>query len=168
MCDAHTVTQRLDAEARRILDEAKVLLADNKLAEAMRVYSDAFDALRARGDHFSTSNIAHMAGVAEPTPRGKLMWNHRALQEADAVDDRESVAGSYASLYNNLAYSHSLLGDRNEALRCLRAAWTHVVAIAPGPYADLVRSAIQKRLVELETEDAPRAAKSDAREDDAQ
>lgn len=144
--------RQLDADVKRVLDEAKALMAAANVAEAMKVYSDAFEALAARGDHFSASNVAHMAGVAEPDPARKLEWNERALSEADAVEDRQSVAGFYASLYNNLAFSHSLLDNRAEALRCIRMARTHVGAIEPGPYADRVKSAIQKRLVELEDE----------------
>lgn len=143
---------QLAADVKRVLDEAKTLLAAAKPTEAMNVYSKAFDAFTARGDHFSASNVAHMAGVAEPTPGGKLIWNERALHEADAVEDRESVAGFYASLYNNLAFSHALLGDRDEARRCIREAWIHVGAIEPGQYADQVRAAIQKRLAQFEDE----------------
>lgn len=112
----------LDPDARRILDQAKALLAEGKAAEATAAYSAAFDEFAASGDHFSASNIAHTAGVAEPDPAAKLTWNERALREANACEDRASVAGSYASLYNNLALSHSLLGDREEARRCIREA----------------------------------------------
>jgi tetratricopeptide (TPR) repeat protein len=144
------VSRRLDPKVVEILGRAKALLTEGKLTEALACYTAAFAELTATGDHFQASNVAHMAGVADSDPHAKLRWNTQALQEANAVDDRDSVAPFYASLYNNLAVSHSLLGDRDEAVRCLRAAWSHVGAIEPGPYAERVTETIRKRLADLE------------------
>ena len=56
-----------------------------------------------------------MAGVIEPDPARKLDWNVNALREADAAADRERIRGFYASLHNNLAFSHAMLGNLDEA-----------------------------------------------------
>ena len=144
-----------DPDVIRILDDAKALLAQRKLPEALATYAAALDDLIAQGDHFAASNVAHMAGVADPDPVAKLRWNRQALQEADAVADRDSVASFYASLYNNLAVSHALLGHRDEAVRCLRTAWSHTDALEPGPYAERVTETIRKRLAELEGRNTP-------------
>jgi tetratricopeptide (TPR) repeat protein len=141
---------RLGPAAVRVLDRAKALMAEGKITEALATYAAAFDELVARGDHFAASNVAHLAGVADPDPAAKMDWNTKALREADAVADRDSVASFYPSLYNNLAFSHSLLGNREEALRCLRTAWSHRDVLELGPYADRVTGAIKKRIAELE------------------
>jgi len=101
-----------------------------------------------------------MAGVAEPDPQAKLAWNQRALEEAERVEDRESVAGFYPSLYNNLAFSYSQLGEDSEARRCTLVAWSHIGALEPGPYADRVREAIRKRLAKLGVADVELDQKS--------
>jgi hypothetical protein len=143
------MTRTVDPQVRQILDEAKALLAENNTPAALSIYGSAFDRLLRAADHFGASIVAHMAGVAEPEAQAKHTWNVRALEEADAVEDRASVAGSYASLYNNLALSHALLGERDAARRCVEEAWRHVDALEPGPYADHVKAAIQRRLAEF-------------------
>jgi hypothetical protein len=114
------------------------------------LYRDSASAVSATGDHAGASVIAHMAGVAETDDAERLNWDLLALREADAAVDRDDVRGFYPSLYNNLAYSHIKLGDRDEALRCLRLAWSHGGALEPGAYGDRVRATIRSRLDELE------------------
>ena len=141
-----------DAGLMKVMRDAKELLAAGNVGAAVELYDDAWTGYVSRGEHFNASNVAHMAGVADPDPARKQLWNERALAAADAEPDRESIAGFYPSLYNNLAYSLMLLGRRAEALDALRTAWSHTGALDPGPYADQVRSAIKKRLDELEAE----------------
>lgn len=80
----------------------------------------------------------------------KHEWNIRALEEADAEEDRESVKSFYSALHHNLAFSHMLLGDRDAARRALEEAWRHVDALPAGPSAEQAKRAIQKKLGELE------------------
>jgi hypothetical protein len=143
------VNRQLDPAVRQILDRAKGLIADGDVSAALQLYAAAFDGLVARLDHFNASNVAHMAGVAEPEPSLKHAWNERALREADAVVDRDSVSAFYSSLHNNLGYSHSMLRNEREARYHVREAWRHVDALEPGPYGDRVKAAIRKRLAEL-------------------
>ena len=141
-----------DAGLMKVMRDAKELLGAGNVDAALELYDDAWTAYLSSGEHFNASNVAHMAGVADPDPARKQLWNERALAAAEAEPDRESIAGFYSSLYNNLAYSLVLLGRRAEALDALRTAWSHVGALDPGPYADQVRTAIKKRLDELEAE----------------
>jgi tetratricopeptide (TPR) repeat protein len=129
--------------------EAKALLAAGDVPAALERYRLAFEELIAKDEHHDASNIAHTAGVADEEAATKHLWNVLALREADAEPDRASVAGFYPSLYHNLAFSHLQLGESDDALRCLRQAWSHVGALEPGPYADRVKAAIKKRLDEL-------------------
>ena len=143
------MNKQLDPAVRQVLDRAKGLIADGDVSAALQLYTAAFDDLVATSDHFSASNVAHMAGVAEPEPSLKHEWNERALHEADAVVDRDSVSAFYPSLHNNLGYSHSMLGNERAARYHVREAWRHVDALEPGPYADRVKATIRRRLAEL-------------------
>ncbi len=133
----------------RALRDAKELVAGGRVDAALERYGETWASLVARAEHFSASHVAHMAGVADPDPEAKLRWNERAIAAADAEPDRAAIAWFYPSLYNNLAYSLVLLGRRADALRAERAAWSHIDDLEPGPYADQVRDAIQRRLAEL-------------------
>ena len=141
-----------DADVLKTLRDAKELLARGETSRALELYEESWAGHVAAARHTSASHIAHMAGVADPDPERKLLWNERAIAAADAEPDRDAVAWSYASLFHNLAYALVLLGRRGEALRAERTAWSHVGAIEPGPYADQTRSVIQARLAELVAE----------------
>ena len=155
----------LSPSVLRVLDSAAALVRETRVAEALALCTEAFEDLMAKADHFGASNVAHMAGVAEPDPVEMLRWNKLALREADAVADRGSVAKFYASLYNNLAISHELVGDRGEATRCARLAWSNASALEPGPYAEHVRGAIKRHLQELESRSDDRRTRGGPRAD---
>lgn len=138
-----------DAGLMKVMQDAKALLAAGDTAGALARYDDAWTRYIAANEPFNASNVAHMAGVADPDPAGKQRWNERALSAADAEPDRESIAGFYPSLYHNLAFSLRLLGREDEARAALRNAWSHVGDLDPGPYGDSVRAAIRKRLEEF-------------------
>lgn len=136
-------------EVQRELDVARTLLAGGDPAGSLVVYQRLWDRLVAQRDHFHATVVAHMAGVVEPDNDRKHDWNVAALREADAAEPRADVAGLYASLYNNLAYSLAMRGDREAARRSLEIARTHFAGLEPGPYADQVKRTIEDRLAKL-------------------
>lgn len=138
-----------DAEVMRVLRDTKALLAEGQTALALDLFEESWASLVARAQHFSASHVAHMAGVADPDPSGKLLWNERAIAAAEAEPDRASIAWFYPSLYHNLAHALVLLDRREEAIRAERTAWSHLGALEPGPYGDQTRSVIQQRLAQL-------------------
>lgn len=138
-----------DAEVMRVLRDTKVLVAEGQITLAIDLFEETWADLVSRGQHFSASHVAHMAGAVDPVPERTLQWNERAIAAADAEPDRSGIEWFYPSLYNNLAYSLVLLGRRDEALRAERTAWSRIQTLEPGPYADQVRSVIQRRLAEL-------------------
>jgi hypothetical protein len=150
------MTRAPGALAAAAIAEAKALLSSGDTAGAVARYRESFDRLVELGEHSDASTLAHMAGVAEPDPGSKNVWNTLALREAEAEPDRASIAWFYPSLYNNLAVSHAQRGEPAEALRCLRLAWANVAALEPGAYAERVTATIRKRLDELESAAAPR------------
>jgi hypothetical protein len=131
------------------LDEAKALIAGGDLVGALALYRLTYDGAVERGDHYHASVIAHMAGVAEPDPAAKHGWNVEALREAESADDRERVASFYASLHGNLAFSHAMLGNLEEALRHQEIAAVRVSDIEAGPYRDHVAVATERQLTML-------------------
>lgn len=90
-----------------------------------------------------------MAGVAEPDIARKHEWNLRAVAQADAVDDRESVKDTYASNLNNLGLSFAQLGDTVRARETFERALRHAADLSAGPYADQVRAGIERNITRL-------------------
>ncbi|MHB8631269.1 MAG: hypothetical protein ACYC9W_05005, partial [Candidatus Limnocylindria bacterium] len=115
-----------------------------------------YDRAIGRGDHYHASVVAHMAGVAEGDTANKHQWNIDALREADAAVDRVRVAGLYASLYSNLAFSHVLLGELDEALRSQQRAIECLADIDPGPYQDRVVAGAAAQLERIQARIAER------------
>ena len=128
------------------LERARAQLASGDVAAALATYRSTFDDCVVRADHFHASVAAHMAGVAEFDAATKHEWNVAALREADAVGDRERVKGTYASNLNNLGMSFAQLGHRDRALETFERALAHVGDLPPGPYADQVRTGIERNL----------------------
>ncbi len=135
-----------DPDVQRALDEAKTLIAADRISDALARYRLAYDGAIAKGDHFHACVIAHMAGVAESDPKKKHDWNLAALRHADGAPDVTGSRGMYASLYNNLGMSHLLLGKRDRARECFERAAARVAEIGTGPYADRVRAGIERNL----------------------
>lgn len=138
-----------DPNVKAALDEAQVKLAKDDIAGALVTYETAWVRALACADHAHASVIAHLAGVAEPDAKRKHGWNVAALREADAAGAHPIVTTFYPSLYNNLALSHLMLGDRDEALRYMELAASRLGDLEPGPYADRVRAAVEKQLTNL-------------------
>src|SRR5712691_4492478 len=104
------------------LDAAKAKVAAGDLPSALALYRETWERVVERGDHGHASVVAHMAGVSDSDPKAKLRWNLSALREAEADSGHPLVATFYPSLYNNLALSYVLIGDRAQALRYMELA----------------------------------------------
>lgn len=94
--------------------------------------------------------VAHLAGVSEADPAGKLRWDLRALSEADEIPDVARSQGLYPSCYNNLALSQLALGDRAGARRSFELAGERLVDLTPGAYADQVRAGIERNVARMD------------------
>jgi len=145
-----------DPSVRDALDRAKALLGAGDVPGALTVYRTTYDRAIGRDDHYHASVVAHMAGVAEPEAAKKHRWNIDALREADAVVDRASVKGFYASLYSNLAFSQLLLGELEDALRYQQRAIECLADIEPGAYQDRVVSGATSQLERIQAQIAER------------
>jgi hypothetical protein len=103
-----------DPLVKAALDEAKAKVAQVTCPVRSRCIARR---VVERGDHGHAGVAAHMAGVAEPDREARLQWNLNALREAEADSGHPLVATFSPSLYNNLAFSYELIGDRAQALR---------------------------------------------------
>jgi hypothetical protein len=145
-----------DPTVKAALDEAKALIASGDIVGGLAAYQRTYDDAIGRGDHYHASVVAHMAGVAEPDAAAKHQWNVDALREAYAAGDRRHVAGFYASLFGNLAFSHAMLGNLDDALRYQALASTRVQDIEPGAYRDQVAAATERNLARIHARIAER------------
>jgi hypothetical protein len=138
-----------DPSVKAALDDAKTRIAAGDVVGALAVYRRTYDGAIGFADHYHASVVAHMAGVADPDATTKHRWNLDALREAELASDDPRMAGFYASLYSNLAFSHAMLGNLQEALRYQELAVTRVQDIEPGPYRDRVAAATERQLARI-------------------
>lgn len=92
-------------------------------------------------DDYEKCVAAHYLARHQPTPEETLRWNQESLDRAALVGD-ERVAGFYPSLHLNLAKACGELGRTDEARRHYERAAAHIGALPPGPYGDMIRTAI--------------------------
>jgi len=152
-----------DAGVWEQLERGRAQASSGDVAGAGELYRDAYEACRARQDHYYASVIAHQAGVAEPEVAKKHEWNLIAVAEADAVADRTRVRDFYASNLNNLGMTYARLGERARAKETFDRALRHAAELAPGAYADQVRGGIERNLARLSTEDSGTEAETSVR-----
>ncbi|MDN3354286.1 hypothetical protein QWU11_16955 [Actinomadura sp. DC4] len=126
----------------RLCSEGMRAEAEGRDADARDLFRKAWETA---GDDYEACVAAHYLARHQPTPQETLRWNQECLDRADAVAD-ERVEGFYASLHLNLAKTHQDLGDQGKAREHLELAAAHVGAVPPGPYREMVWSAIDKGL----------------------
>lgn len=124
------------------------LCAEGMQAELARRPDDARALFRqawdARRSDYDACVAAHFLARQQETPGDALLWNRRALDHADAVEDGERVRGFYPSLYLNLAHSHEMLGAVDEARRYYALAEVRLGDLPEGPYGDVVRDGVAR------------------------
>lgn len=123
------------------------LCVEGMRAESEGLYDDArllFEqAWEASTNDFEACIAAHYVARHQPDPQATFWWNHEALRRAEAAND-DRVFEFYPSLYLNLGHSYELLGDPVEACHHYTLAANQLDNLAPGPYADMVRSGVTR------------------------
>lgn len=133
----------------RLMAEGMRLSKEGKPAEAKRPLTRAWDlSTAAPEDEWLACGAAHYLAIAEPDVEIKHKWNIEALERSDAVEDRESVASFYPSIYLNLARSAQQLGRLEEAKRYCALARQHEPILEDNEYGRQIRSGLT--LVESE------------------
>ena len=138
-----------DPDIWSVLETARAQSEAGDTATALSSYAALWETCINKRDHYHASVVAHLAGVAESDIPKKHEWNLRALREAEAVPDQSRVKETYASTLNNLGMSYAQLGHHEKAREIFDRAVRSADDLAPGPYADAVRSGIERNIARL-------------------
>ena len=124
----------MQAETERRIDEARAL------------FQQAWDAQRS---DYEASIAAHYLARHQVTLEDSLAWNQRALDHALAAPI-QAVSSFLPSLYLNLGHSHEMLGQFDEAHRCLTLGESRLAELPESPYAAVVRDGLVRMRGRLE------------------
>ncbi|MFC5059050.1 hypothetical protein [Saccharothrix xinjiangensis] len=105
-----------------------------------------------RGDPLHRCTLAHAMADVQDDVRQELVWDLRALEAADLLDDERMaragvalpVAGLYPSLHLNLSECHRKLGDLDRAREHLRLARDMIGALGDDGYGRLIRQGLEE------------------------
>lgn len=103
-------------------------------------FRDAWDAHRTA---YQGCIAAHYLARHQPDDTAALEWNRTALRLAEQADaEGADIAGFIPSLRLNLAHSHELLGQLDEARAELEIALVHLDALPESPYRGVVEQGL--------------------------
>lgn len=108
--------------------------------EAVRLYGEAWATAVTPTERCIA---AHYLARHQESDEATLHWNQQALRFADEVTD-DSIAGFYPSLYLNLAHSHEVLGQLDEAQKYYDLAAAKVDELPEDLYGTRVRNSIAR------------------------
>lgn len=135
-------------------------------ASARRELLDLWSAIGVTGDALHRCVLAHHLADLHEDPAQALAWDVRALDAADAVTERRlrehhaglRLAGFRPSLHLNLADDYRRLGSFEAAAEHIDAARKGVPDLPPGPYGDLLRTAVEEVAGAIAERDTARRA----------
>lgn len=123
-----------------------------------------WDEIGPDGDALHRCTLAHFLADLYDDAATSLVWDARALEAADSLDDTRvkqehaslQIRGFYPSLHLNLADDHRRLGDFDAATEHLTAARIYVGALADDGYGATVRSGIDNVTEAIEAKSTAR------------
>ncbi|HEY8931670.1 MAG TPA: hypothetical protein VIM55_20880 [Mucilaginibacter sp.] len=118
------------------------LEAQGKIAEAHELFEQAWNSA---SNDFERFTAAHYLARNQQDPKDNLYWNREALRFA-LILSHEGVKPQLPSLYLNVAKSHEILGEVDEAKSNYQAAAEHSVHLPEGGYGSLIKSGINAGL----------------------
>jgi tetratricopeptide (TPR) repeat protein len=137
----------------RLCAEGMQLEQARRVDEARTMFDRAWNEAR---DDFEACIAEHFVARLESDPARSLAWNEEALKRANAVAD-DRVSGFMPSLYLNLGYAHERLGAMDQARAFYRRASDELGTLPPGPYAEVVRSGVQRGIERAGTDEPHRS-----------
>ena len=125
---------------------ASGMQVDGEPVKALALFEQAW---ALRRDDLDACVAAHFVARHQPTPRGTLEWNERALQHADAVKD-DRAASLVPSLCLNLAESFRLDGRPDQAEQVAQRGVRALDQLpADDGYVQFVRAGLDRLLQRL-------------------
>lgn len=127
--------------------------AEHRFEDARALFQRAWDAHRS---DYEAAIAAHYLARHQPSLDDARRWNQRALDHALAARSQE-VSGFLASLYLNLAHSHELLLQPEQARHHLDLGEAALVELPESPYAQVVQDGLARLRQRLEPLTKPEA-----------
>lgn len=115
---------------------------EGNLEQAHHIFQQAWDSAT---NDFEAFTAAHYLARNQKRPEDVLLWNMKALDYANAINDDEMKI-HYPSLYLNVAKSYEVLGDLKEAVKYYQFAADKAAQLPGGKYGDMIRSGIAEGL----------------------
>ena len=114
--------------------------AEHRFDEARALFQQAWDG---HGSEYEASVAAHFLARQQSSLEDALLWNQRALDSAleASLDD---IRGFLPSLYLNLAHSHEMLGQLDQAEHYLALGESRVAELPESPYGAVVRDGLTR------------------------
>lgn len=100
------------ARARYLLERGRIRNSDNRPAEAMPYFAEAYDVAKSAGAMRYAIDALHMLGIAAATPKEQVDWNLMAIAAVEAHRDQQ---GWLWALYNNIGESYAKIPNYAKA-----------------------------------------------------
>lgn len=130
------------------------LCAEGMQAESQRQPSEAKrkfnEAWRAAVDDYEACIAAHYVARHQETADAFLEWNREALRRAELVNHKR-IQAFLPSLHLNMGFAYDQIGKERDAQEHYREGHRHLDSLEPGPYSDVIRESLARRIRTLET-----------------
>ncbi|HET6512847.1 MAG TPA: hypothetical protein VFH43_11685, partial [Candidatus Kapabacteria bacterium] len=112
--DQRRGSEKMRASLRYELERGRVYNSSNQKEKAIEHFNRALELGIALKEDNLAVDAAHMLGIAT-TGEASLMWNERAMQMAEASEDKRAK-GWLGALYNNIGWTYHGMGKNDVAL----------------------------------------------------
>lgn len=132
------------AQALYLLERGRVFNSAEQPEQARALFLQAWELARAHADDGNAVDAAHMLGIVEP-PAQKLEWERRAFELAER-SEQPAARKWYATLLNNMGWSHHELGEHEQALALFERALAAREAAGDAQLIHIARWCIAREL----------------------
>ena len=108
-------------EARIQMERGRLRNSGGDAAAALALFEAAFEIADRAGEQFLAADAAHMAAIASPDRKDKIMWTERGVRIATESSERD-VSYWLGPLYNNLGWEYQDAGEHEAALDAFKRA----------------------------------------------
>ncbi|MDJ0972878.1 MAG: hypothetical protein QNJ98_00285 [Planctomycetota bacterium] len=137
------------ARVRYGLERGRTLNSSKQAAKAMPLFEAAWDLAREIKAHGLAVDAAHMLGIAAPDTKGKLAWNVKAMEYAEASKAPRAMRW-LGALYNNIGWTYHEAKQYEKALEVHTKGWLWRQARAPDSRSTrIAKWSVAKQLREL-------------------
>ena len=137
------------AHVRIHLERGRLLRSAGNAAEALPLFTVAYELAIASGEEFLAADAAHMAALAATDRQGRLEWTRVGMGIAERSADRD-VAYWMGPLLNNLGCEYADAGEHEAALEAFQRALEARLRFPENPEAiDQATESVAEELIAL-------------------